>query len=138
MTNSKKIVPASVKKLEEDYKKSKNLYKKSHYITQILFILLSGVTPILLIPDEQNIPRVIPGITAGLASAIAAGANALKLREKYALSKITYEQIRCEIAKFEEQDNEIKKNLIEPIFNFHLKRLDEWKEIIDDNNKDKT
>lgn len=130
MTNSKQLVPTSVKKLEEDYKKSKHLYKQSHYITQLLFIVLSGITPILLIPERM--PKVVPGVTAGLASAIAARANALKLREKYALNKITYEKIRYEIAKFEEPNDEIKKNLIDPVFKSHLIRLEEWKEIIEE------
>lgn len=136
LTNLIPIVPESIKKLEEEYKKSKELYKKSYYITQILFILLSGITPILLIPND--FPKIIPGITAGLASAIAAGSNALKLREKYALNKITYETIRFEIAKYEEKDGEIKKNLIQPVFSSHLRRLEEWKEIIDENDQGKS
>ena len=130
MNNPEQVVPKSIRKLEEEYKKSKNLYKKSYYTTQILFILLSGITPILLIPE--NFPKIIPGITAGLASAIAAASNALKLREKYALNKITHEVIRSEIAKFEEKDDEVRKILVESVFASHLKRLEEWKEMLND------
>lgn len=127
-------------KLIENYKRTIAFNMFGYYGSQSAVIILSGITPLLIlfkIPSEMAaIPPAIASVAAGLS-------NTFRYRDKYVISKITLEELVFERKKFElglspyekkEVEDENSQQNVVGVFirNFeiiHRQRMEEWQKI---------
>lgn len=79
------------------YEKEKTLNKRFHYTSQGMIIVLTGITPLLLI---MKLPDVYPALSSALASITAGLSSSFKFRDKYELHKSSLESLEIEIENF--------------------------------------
>lgn len=126
------------KKLVERYRKSKGLHHKCYLGSQTAVIILSGITPLLLLFNVQPAIASIPPAAASIAAGLS---NTFRYREKYVSSKVTFEEMSFEQKKFElgiepytrKGETEGSKGAVEIFIknleSLHKKRMEEWREI---------
>lgn len=125
------------RKLIDKYEYAKEIDRKLHYGSQAAVVILSGVTPLLLLLNVQPAIAAIPPAIASIAAGLS---NSFRYREKYVSNKITFEELRFEHKKFElglspyvVQTDGNTPDTVETFINniefLHRKRMEEWKEI---------
>ena len=147
------IAPAREKALEyaqeliDDYKKTRKQSRNLYYILQIGTVVLSGITPILVLVDKlqanQNWLKWLPVIFPAVASIVASVVTSFPLQETWISANRTVELLEAEQEKFvlgitplyrcydsmneEEQENKAKKsieNFIMQVNKIHLKQVE--------------
>lgn len=89
--------------LIDDYKKVRKTSRNYYYIFQISTIILSGVTPILVLVDKQeSIPylRWLPVIFPALAAIVTSIATSFPFQERWVNANRTVEKLEAEQEKF--------------------------------------
>lgn len=163
MNSQKKIiqnplVPARGKalgyaqELIEDYKKTRNISRNLYYGLQIGTIVLSGITPILVLVDKiqasDNWLKWLPVIFPAVASIVASIVTSFPFQENWISANKTVELLEAEQEKFvlgitplyrcydsineNEQQRKAKKsieNFITQVNNIHLKQIQETSSI---------
>lgn len=104
------IIPARVKALEycqeliNDYKKTRNLARNFYYVLQIATVILSGITPILVLVDKleagQNWLKWLPVICPALASIIASIVTSFPFQKNAVVANTIVELLEAEQEKF--------------------------------------
>lgn len=148
------VVPARGKalgyaqELIEDYKKTRNISRNLYYGLQIGTIVLSGVTPILVLVDKIQASdtwlKWLPVIFPAVASIVASIVTSFPFQENWISANKTVELLEAEQEKFvlgitplyrcydsineNEQQRKAKKsieNFITQVNNIHLKQIQE-------------
>ncbi|WP_414620539.1 DUF4231 domain-containing protein [Calothrix sp. CCY 0018] len=169
MNNQKKLInnpitPAREKALDyaqeliKDYKSTRATSRNLYYGLQIGTIILTGVTPILVLVDKlqagQNWLKWLPVIFPAVASIVASVVTSFPFQENWISANTTVELLEAEQEKFvlgitplyrcydsineNEQQKKAKKsieNFITQVNNIHLKQIQETSSIL--NNEDK-
>ncbi|MDJ0774711.1 MAG: DUF4231 domain-containing protein [Mastigocoleus sp. MO_167.B18] len=159
------IVPAREKALNyaqeliKDYKKTRTTSRNLYYGLQIGTIILSGVTPILVLVDKIQVSdtwlKWLPVIFPAVASIVASIVTSFPFQENWISANTTVELLEAEQEKFvlgitplyrcydsineNEQEKKAKKsieNFITQVNNIHLKQIQETNSFT--NNEDKT
>ncbi len=104
------IIPARVKALEycqeliNDYKTTRNLARSFYYVLQIATVILSGITPILVLVDKleagQNWLKWLPVICPALASIIASIVTSFPFQKNAVVANTIVELLEAEQEKF--------------------------------------
>ncbi len=104
------IVPARAKALEycqdliDDYKSTRNWARNLYYILQISTVILSGVTPILVLVDklESGQPwlKWLPVICPAVASIVASIVTSFPFQKNWVAANATVELLEAEQEKF--------------------------------------
>ncbi|WP_265271254.1 DUF4231 domain-containing protein [Nostoc sp. KVJ3] len=81
----------------DEYEQEKKYNKSCYYTSQWAIIVLTGITPLLLIVP---LPNIYPAISSAVASITAGLASTFKFREKYDLNKNALTCINIEVANF--------------------------------------
>ena len=170
MNSQKKIIknpiaPAREKalgyaqELIEDYKKTRTTSRNLYYGLQIGTIILTGVTPILVLVDKlqagDNWLKWLPVIFPAVASIVASVVTSFPFQENWISANKTVELLEAEQEKFvlgitpfyrcydsineKEEEKKAKKsieNFITQVNNIHLKQIQETSSLT--NNQDKT
>ncbi|MBD2518245.1 DUF4231 domain-containing protein [Nostoc sp. FACHB-973] len=122
------------KDLIEYYKSCRKSFRNAWYGSQAATVLLSAVTPLLILgkapPVLQAIPPTLASITGGLA--------VFRWRENWIIGKSTQEAIEAELIAFEigvtefyrVSDDKAVDNFITRINTLHLDQVKEWSAII--------
>ncbi|MEM9542029.1 MAG: DUF4231 domain-containing protein [Cyanobacteria bacterium P01_E01_bin.42] len=133
--------------LIDDYKKVRKVSRNYYYIFQISTIILSGVTPILVLVDKQeSIPylRWLPVIFPALAAIVTSISTSFPFQERWVNANQTVEKLEAEQEKFvlgvtepyrafnlvQDDKERLKKvkiaieNFIIAVNQIHLKQLD--------------
>jgi Protein of unknown function (DUF4231) len=118
-----------------EYKKSKYHNKQWYYTSQGAIIVLSGVTPLLLL---INLHPIFPAISSAIASITAGLSSNFKFREKYDIHVNALDGIELELDNFKvgtgiyaNQDDEKKKNiLMHNMDAIHRNRRSHWSAMI--------
>ena len=121
------------------YERARNLNKTSYYGAQAAIIILSGITPLLLLLKLPPIVAAVPPATASIAAGLA---NSFRYRERYVTSKVTFEELKFEHTKFElglapyvrekvegEKSKDIVDIFIRNLEILHKRRMEEWREL---------
>lgn len=139
---------AYAQELIEDYKKTRKQARNLYYILQIGTIVLSGVTPILVLVDKlqagQTWLKWLPVIFPAVASIVASVVTSFPLQETWISANTTVELLEAEQEKFVlgitplyrcydsanegEQERKAQKsieNFITQVNNIHLKQVQE-------------
>lgn len=126
------------KRLEKYYDKSAIAFQASYFLSQLIAVVFSGITPILILTD--NMPKYVQATPPAMAS-IAAGLSVYRWRSKWASNKVTSEALRHERINFEIRATELYKedlsddvalgNFRNRIMQAHLTSLKEWKSDIE-------
>lgn len=82
------------------YEKMKRNRRRAHYILQAGVIILSGLTPILILSDPP-IPKLLQALPAALAGMLAAIMGVFQISESFARFAYTAEALKSEKFKFE-------------------------------------
>ncbi len=167
MNNQKKInpiVPAREKalgyaqELINDYKKTRATSRNLYYGLQIGTIVLSGVTPILVLVDKIQASdswlKWLPVIFPAVASIVASIVTSFPFQENWISANTTVELLEAEQEKFvlgisplyrcydsineNEQERKAKKsieNFITQVNNIHLKQIQETSSLKKDENQ---
>lgn len=104
------IVPARAKALQycqnliDDYKKARNLARSLYYFLQISTVVLSGVTPILVLVDkleaEQTWLKWLPVICPAIASIVASIVTSFPFQKNWVAANKAVELLEAEQEKF--------------------------------------
>ncbi|MBD2440406.1 DUF4231 domain-containing protein [Nostoc sp. FACHB-110] len=104
------MIPAREKALQycqdliDDYKKARNLSRNLYYILQISTVILSGVTPILVLVDKLEVGQVwlkwLPVICPAIASIVASIVTSFPFQKKWVAANTTLELLEAEQEKF--------------------------------------
>jgi cytochrome c biogenesis protein CcdA len=104
------VIPARTKALEycqeliDDYKNARNLARTLYYVLQIATVILSGVTPILVLVDklETGLPwlKWLPVICPALASIIASIVTSFPFQKNWIAANKAVELLEAEQEKF--------------------------------------
>lgn len=104
------IVPARAKALEycqdliDDYKSTRNWARNLYYILQISTVILSGVTPILVLVDKletgQPWLKWLPVICPAVASIVASIVTSFPFQKNWVAANTTVELLEAEQEKF--------------------------------------
>jgi len=104
------IIRARVKALEycqeliSDYKKTRNLSRNLYYILQISTVILSGITPILVLADKiesnQSWLKWLPVICPALASIVASIVTSFPFQKNAVVANTIIELLEAEQEKF--------------------------------------
>ncbi len=104
------IIPARVKALEycqeliDDYKGTRNLARNLYYCLQISTVILSGITPILVLVDKleagQSWLRWLPVICPALASIVASIVASFPFQKNAVIANTIVELLEAEQEKF--------------------------------------
>ncbi|MEO1431383.1 MAG: DUF4231 domain-containing protein [Cyanobacteria bacterium J06633_8] len=139
---------AYAQELIDDYKKTRKRARNLYYILQIGTIVLSGVTPILVLVDKlqagQTWLKWLPVIFPAVASIVASVVTSFPLQETWISANTTVELLEAEQEKFilgitplyrcydsaneGEQERKAKKsieNFITQVNNIHLNQVQE-------------
>ncbi|WP_293246299.1 DUF4231 domain-containing protein [Microcoleus sp. PH2017_21_RUC_O_A] len=146
------ITPARVKALRycqeliDDYKKTRETSRNIYYIFQLATVILSGVTPILVLVDKlepgQTLLKWLPVICPAVASIVASIVTSFPFQENWISANTTVELLEAEQEKFilgvtpayccydvadEAQNQQMGKMAIENFINqvneIHLKQI---------------
>lgn len=107
--------------LFEWYERTRTWSKLAFYVFQILVIVLSGMTPILILATDSKVTQAIP---AALASILAGLMGVFQFSEHWTRRSATAELLKSELIKFETRaTDDYSDNLSEAdvIRNFVLK-----------------
>ena len=158
------IVPVRQKALKyaadliEDYKKTRTISRNLYYGLQIGTIILSGVTPILVLVDKIQASdtwlKWLPVIFPAVASIVASIVTSFPFQENWISANTTVELLEAEQEKFvlgitplyrcydsineKEQEKKAKKsieNFITQVNNIHLKQIQETGSILNTEDK---
>ncbi|KRH98035.1 DUF4231 domain-containing protein [Cylindrospermopsis raciborskii CHAB3438] len=104
------IVPARAKALEycqdliNDYKKTRNIARSLYYVLQISTVILSGVTPILVLVDKletgQPWLKWLPVICPAVASIVASIVTSFPFQKNWVTANTIVELLEAEQEKF--------------------------------------
>jgi hypothetical protein len=104
------LTPARSKALKysqdliDDYRKTRNLSRNLYYSLQILTVVLSGVTPILVLVDKleagQNWLKWLPVICPALASIVASIVTSFPFQKNWVAANTAVELLEAEQEKF--------------------------------------
>ncbi|MBD2497074.1 DUF4231 domain-containing protein [Nostoc sp. FACHB-280] len=104
------IVPAREKALQycqdliDDYKKARNLSRNLYYVLQISTVILSGVTPILVLVDKLEVGQAwlkwLPVICPAVASIVASIVTSFPFQKNWVAANTTLELLEAEQEKF--------------------------------------
>ncbi|MBU7582269.1 MAG: DUF4231 domain-containing protein [Nostoc sp. TH1S01] len=104
------ITPAREKALEycqdliDDYKKARNLARNLYYVLQISTVILSGVTPILVLVDKLEVGQAwlkwLPVICPAVASIVASIVTSFPFQKNWVAANTTLELLEAEQEKF--------------------------------------
>lgn len=104
------IIPARAKALQycqdlvQDYKKTRNLARNLYYFLQISTVILSGVTPILVLVDKletgQPLLKWLPVICPAVASIVASIVTSFPFQKNWIAANTTVELLEAEQEKF--------------------------------------
>ncbi|MHC4405277.1 MAG: DUF4231 domain-containing protein [Planctomycetota bacterium] len=81
------------------YEKARVRSRWLYYVCQSAVIILSGVTPLLLLLEST--PKVIPAIPPAMASVLAGLMGIYKFHEQWIRRSVTAEALKSESAKYE-------------------------------------
>ena len=88
----------------DDYKKTRNLSRNLYYILQIATVILSGVTPILVLVDKleagQNWLKWLPVICPAIASIVASIVTSFPFQKNSLAANTAIELLEAEQEKF--------------------------------------
>ncbi len=153
------IVPVRQKALQyaedliKDYKKTRALSRNLYYTLQIGTIILSGLTPILVLVDKIQTTdtwlKWLPVIFPAIASIVASIVTSFPFQENWISANTTVELLEAEQEKFvlgitplyrcydsindQEQEKKAKKsieNFITQVNNIHLKQIQQTSSIL--------
>lgn len=119
------------------YDRKKRIPRNLFYVFQVSAIVLSAITPILILWSE--LPKAIQALPAALVS-IAVGLNAVfKWRETWALRAHTAEALKRELMKYRARasqkynqnfsEQEALDNFVDTIDTLTMNEVTEWKNI---------
>jgi hypothetical protein len=104
------VVPARAKALEysqdliDDYKKARDLSRTIYYILQISTVILSGVTPILVLVDKLEAGQAwlkwLPVICPAVASIVASIVTSFPFQKNWVAANTAVELLEAEQEKF--------------------------------------
>jgi cell division protein FtsW (lipid II flippase) len=104
------VLPARTKALEysqeliDDYKSSRDLNRTLYYVLQISTVILSGVTPILVLVDKleagQNWLKWLPVICPAVASIVASVVTSFPFEKNWMAANTAVELLESEQEKF--------------------------------------
>lgn len=104
------LIPARQKALQycqelmDDYKKTRSLSRNLYYILQISTVILSGVTPILVLVDKleagQTWLKWLPVICPAIASIVASIVTSFPFQKNWLSANTTVELLEAEQEKF--------------------------------------
>ena len=104
------FTPARAKALQycqdmiDDYKKTRNLSRNLYYVLQIATVILSGVTPILVLVDKleagQNWLKWLPVICPAIASIVASIVTSFPFQKNALAANTAIELLEAEQEKF--------------------------------------
>lgn len=108
--DSQTVVPARAKALEyaqeliDDYKKARNLSRTIYYVLQISTVVLSGVTPILVLVDKLEAGQAwlkwLPVICPAVASIVASIVTSFPFQKNWVAANTAVELLEAEQEKF--------------------------------------
>ncbi|ABA22584.1 conserved hypothetical protein [Trichormus variabilis ATCC 29413] len=108
--DSNQIVPAREKALQycqdliDDYKKARNLSRNLYYVLQISTVILSGITPILVLVDKLEAGQAwlkwLPVICPAIASIVASIVTSFPFQKNWVAANTTLELLEAEQEKF--------------------------------------
>ncbi|MBD2520841.1 DUF4231 domain-containing protein [Nostoc sp. FACHB-973] len=93
ITSISTVKDVAINRIKE-YKEQKKINKRFYYTSQGAIIVLTGITPLILIMSSNP---VYPALSSALASITVALASAFKFRDKYELHKSALENIEVEL-----------------------------------------
>ncbi|NEQ17761.1 MAG: DUF4231 domain-containing protein, partial [Moorea sp. SIO3E2] len=90
--------------LIDDYKKTRRTSRNAYYVAQMLTIILSGITPILVLLDKLEtgsaLLKWLPVIFPAVASIVASVSTSFPFQENWIAANTTVELLEAEQEKF--------------------------------------
>ncbi|NEO06632.1 DUF4231 domain-containing protein [Moorena sp. SIO3I8] len=90
--------------LIDDYKKTRRTSRNAYYVAQMLTIILSGITPILVLLDKletgSSLLKWLPVIFPAIASIVASVSTSFPFQENWIAANTTVELLEAEQEKF--------------------------------------
>jgi hypothetical protein len=129
------LVVDDCQKMIDWYEKNKRVPRRLYYVSQTATIVLSAVTPVLILWEE--LPKAVQALPAAVAG-IAAGLNAVyRWRENWVLRAHTSELMKRELVKFRARasehyradlgEQEAIDNFVGRIESITMGELSEWR-----------
>jgi len=120
--------------LIEYYKSCRKSYRNTWYASQSATVILSAVTPLLIL---VNAPKILQAIPPALAS-ITGGLAVFRWQENWVISKATQEALEAELIAFEigvteyyrVNDDKAIETFTTRINRLHLDQVQQWSAVI--------
>ena len=131
----KQVVLDDCKTMIAWYDKNKRTARIFFYVSQVCTIVLSALSPILILWNE--VPKPIQALPAAIASIAAALSAVFRWRENWVLRAHTSEALKRELVKFKARaseayradldDQKVLDNFVTNIESLSMKELSEWR-----------